>query len=253
MAGAGSAATAGAGAAAAPPPGAGAPALARAVIWDLDGTLIDTESLSTDAINMVLAPYGVRCDIALKREIVGTRRDWWTAHVVERLGLTGALDPAALGAGWDEACATLMPTARLMPGVEALTAALAAAGVPQAIATSSTRPAVKLAPHPGVASRMSVVVTGDAVARGKPAPDIFLEAAARLGIPPSACVVVEDSPLGIRGAAAAGMAAVAVPDGAVGIAHEDFTRAGADAVLPTLEGVAWEALLAVPRRERAAE
>jgi pseudouridine-5'-monophosphatase len=216
-----------------------------ACIWDLDGTLIDTESLSTTAINLALAPFGVVCEPPLKREIVGTRRDWWTSHLVARLGLEGKLEPKALGEMWEERCAELMPSAAAMPGVESVTAALAARGVPQGIATSSTRPQLKLAPHPKVAARMGVIVTGDMVARSKPAPDIFLEAARRMGTPPGRCIVFEDSPLGVRGARDAGMVAVAVPDPNVGIPREEFERAGAHLILPSLEGCDVDMLLAM--------
>lgn len=84
-----------------------------------------------------------------------------------------------------------------------------------AIATSSPRSSFekKMTHHPGLLAKMSAVVTGDEVANGKPAPDIFLEAAARIGCDPARCVVFEDSPHGVRGAHAAGCLAVALPDG----------------------------------------
>jgi HAD superfamily hydrolase (TIGR01509 family) len=233
------------GAGAAPTPSSSSSSAARTVIWDLDGTLVDTETIATEVINSILGRYGVRCDPTMKREIVGTRRDFWTTHLLVRTGIVGQISPDDLGREWEEQCAIRMPTAALMPGVESLTRALQERGTVQAIATSSTRPMTKLGPHPSVAARMALVVSGDMVQRGKPAPDIFLLAAERLGVPPGQCVVLEDSPLGVQGAKAAGMIAVAVPDPGVGLPPEEFWAAGADAVFPTLDGVDVATLLAV--------
>ncbi|CAK0864865.1 unnamed protein product [Prorocentrum cordatum] len=105
---------------------------------------------------------------------------------------------------------------RSLRGAEELVSHLSTLGVRMAIATSSVRKSfdTKMTYHPKLLAPMEVVVTGDdpAVHRGKPAPDIFLEAARRLGAQPGECVVFEDSPHGITAAKAAGMHAVAVPD-----------------------------------------
>lgn len=85
----------------------------------------------------------------------------------------------------------------------------------------------------GLAGRFESIVSGDAVANGKPAPDVFLRAAQRLNVPPSACLALEDAPNGIAAAKAAGMACIAVPN--------EFTRAlfvsAADRILPSLVAV----------------
>jgi HAD superfamily hydrolase (TIGR01509 family) len=221
----------------------------RAVIWDLDGTIVDTESLSTDAINHTLARFGAFCDAALKREITGTRRDFWTKMILERCGIPEtSITPAQLGDEWEARCTELAPTARLMPGVDALTAGLASLGVSQGIATSSTRAAAKLAPHPQVAARMATIVTGNMVTRGKPAPDIFLLAAEQLGADPSVCIVLEDSPIGVAAGKAAGMTVVAVPDPSIAIPKELFWEAGADVMVDSLEGLDPAVLLAARRK-----
>jgi beta-phosphoglucomutase-like phosphatase (HAD superfamily) len=99
---------------------------------------------------------------------------------------------------------------------------LKAKGFPLAIATSSPKQSFdeKMVHHPEILAAMDAVVTGDEVPNGKPAPDIFLEAARRIGCDPAACVVFEDSPLGIAGAHAAGAHAVALPDPRMMAANE---------------------------------
>lgn len=100
------------------------------------------------------------------------------------------------------------------PGTMDLLKALAERGVPLAIATSTPRDSytAKMEHQRDIVPLMSAVVTGDEVPNGKPAPDIFIKAAQRLGVDPRRCLVFEDSPLGIQGAKAAGCFTVALPD-----------------------------------------
>jgi len=110
----------------------------------------------------------------------------------------------------------LFPSALAMPGAHELTRGLAARAVSQAVATSSGRRLfdLKTAQHRDWFRVFATVVLGDdpRVARGKPAPDIFLLAARELGADPTSCLVVEDAPVGIAAAHAAGMQVLAVPD-----------------------------------------
>ena len=114
----------------------------------------------------------------------------------------------------------LFPTVQALPGAVAVVEALFAAAVPLAVATSSTRELFdqKLRHH-GWAQRFRVVVCGDdpRLTRQKPAPDIFLLAAAELGVPPERCLVFEDSPTGVEAAKAAGTQVVAIPNEAVDV------------------------------------
>jgi pseudouridine-5'-monophosphatase len=129
-----------------------------------------------------------------------------------------------------------------MPGARALTAALAARAVPQAVATSSGRRLfdLKTAQHREWFRVFDAVVLGDdpRLHRGKPAPDIFLLAAKELGVDPASCLVFEDATVGVAAARAAGMQVIAVPD------PENDPRpfADADLVLPSLEAVTPELL-----------
>jgi HAD superfamily hydrolase (TIGR01509 family) len=212
----------------------------HAVLWDLDGTLLDIEPLSTDAINAVVSRFGKRETPAIKREITGMRPSDWTRVVISRLELEGKLTQDELHRESDAVLRSLLPTCALMPGAESVTAALHGRGVPMAIATSSDASAVlmKRQRHGPIFDRMGAIVTGETVARGKPNPDIFLAAAARLGVDPAACVVVEDSLLGVKAGVAAGMRVVAVPDALQDPA--DFRAAGAALVLASLTEWRWE-------------
>ena len=106
-----------------------------------------------------------------------------------------------------------MSELRLKPGFEELFDEARARGMPRALASSSARRLVEATlARFGVRERFDAVVTGDCVARPKPAPDIFLEAARRVGVPPEGCVVLEDSLAGVHAARAAGMSVVAVPE-----------------------------------------
>ena len=132
---------------------------------------------------------------------------------------------------------TLMPTAQALPGARELTMALRAAEVPIAVATSSARPLydLKTSRHGPWFAEFDVVLTGDdpRIARGKPAPDIYLLAARELGTDPVRCVAIEDAPAGVEAARAAGMQVIAVPDPALGRERV----AAADVVLDSLVGL----------------
>src|SRR5690606_10242863 len=119
-----------------------------------------------------------------------------------------------------------------MRGARELTTHLAGHGIPQAVATSSSRESLarKVMAHGEWFEVFETVVIADDVAHGKPAPDIFLEAARRLGASPASCLVFEDAPIGVEAALAAGMQVIAVPEPG----HEHRV-AGAHAVIEHFE------------------
>jgi HAD superfamily hydrolase (TIGR01509 family) len=122
-----------------------------------------------------------------------------------------------------------------MPGLRPALARLAAAGLPLAVASSGTRAYVgHVLDRLGVAGAFAAVVSGEEVAEGKPAPDVYLLAAGRLRADPAACVAVEDAPHGIAAARAAGMRVVAVPHARTRAL--DLSRA--DVVVADLEAAA---------------
>lgn len=104
------------------------------------------------------------------------------------------------------------PSFKKMKGADSLTRFFAKHGVKQYMATSTPRSLIgaKLEPHSQMMNLFDGVVTTDDVARGKPAPDIFLKAAERAGVSPDRCIVFEDSPLGVKGGLTAGMQVVAI-------------------------------------------
>ena len=206
-----------------------------ALLFDFDGLILDTESATYEAVVDIFAAHGLLVDLDWWHSILGSADHvHWADVLAEQYGRP--IDRAALIA---EREAMRLPQIEALPareGVVDLLDAAAAAGVPTAVASSSA--ANWVVPHLerlGLADRFTVIVTRDDVDRGrtKPAPDLFLIAADRLGVDPAACVVVEDSPNGVAAGRAAGMAVVAVP----GPMTAGLDLSAADLVVPSLAGV----------------
>lgn len=200
----------------------------RAVIFDMDGVLLDTETLYTEATQQIVARFGKTFDWRIKADLIGRPAMESARHLVDALQLP--MRPEDYLAERDAILHTRFAECDAMPGAEKLVRHLHAHQVPIAVATSSSRAlfAVKSGGHSWFRLFNAVVCADDAeVKRGKPAPDIFLAAAGRLGVAPAAALVFEDAPAGLQAGLAAGMRVVAVPDAAM-----DKTRyAGAEEVL----------------------
>ena len=213
----------------------------RFAIFDLDGVLLDTEPLYTNATAQVAARFGKVYDWSVKRDCIGRGTLEAARIIVDALALP--LSPEALVVERERVLTDLVARAPAMAGAESFTRALAARGVPLAIATSTEAPlfAIKAARHRDWLSIFRAAVCGDdpRVARSKPAPDIFLAAAQDLGAPPAECLVFEDSPFGVEAARAAGMQVIALPDPAMDRArytNADVVVAGFAALRPDALG-----------------
>ena len=183
-----------------------------AVVLDFDGLILDTETPIFEAWRAAFSGHGQELSLDEWQHSLGTNGGF--DPMARLLDLTGgAVDREAVLSEVQEANRRACDAQPLLPGVEALLAEAQELGLGRAVASSSSRAWVLgwLARH-GIGERFQVVCGRDDVARVKPAPDLFLLAAERLGRAPAACLVFEDSPNGMRAARAAGMRCVAVPN-----------------------------------------
>jgi pseudouridine-5'-monophosphatase len=187
------------------------------VIYDMDGLLLDTEPFYTEVTQAIVGRYGHTFDWTVKSRMIGKKAADSARILVDALRLP--ITPEEYLREREAMLATLFPKALAMPGARRLTAHLARHGVPQAVASSSHRRdfELKITQHREWFACFQCVVLGDdpEVKQGKPAPDIFLAAAARIGAMPLQCLVIEDAPSGVEAARAAGMSVVAVPNPAM--------------------------------------
>jgi beta-phosphoglucomutase-like phosphatase (HAD superfamily) len=184
-----------------------------AVIFDMDGLMLDTEPLYKVAWQAAAAELGHPIDDVSYARLVGRPTEDCERELVGQFGPDFPLNKFRVRwpALWQaEVAIHGIPQ---KPGLLEFLAFLGGQGLPVAVATSSEADYAAFSlRHAGLEGRFSAVVTGDEVARGKPAPDIYLEAARRLRVSPDACVALEDSEAGIVAANRAGMRALLIPD-----------------------------------------
>jgi HAD superfamily hydrolase (TIGR01509 family) len=183
----------------------------EAVVFDLDGLLLDTEQLWDEVRAQVTRELGGRWHERAQREMMGMSSTEWSRYMHDELGLSES--PTELNA---EVVRRLQDRYRerlpLLDGAVAAVDRLARRW-PLGLASSSNRELIDLALELGeLAHFFKATVSSEEVAHGKPAPDVYLEAAHRLGVAPKRCAAVEDSHNGIRSAKAAGMRVVAIPN-----------------------------------------
>jgi HAD superfamily hydrolase (TIGR01509 family) len=186
-------------------------ASSSAIVFDLDGVLVDSEQLWDDARRALVADRGATWLPGATRAMMGMSAPEWSGYMHEELGVD--LAPAEISSAvvdWLERI--YRERLPLLPGaVETVTAL--AARFPLGLASSANREIIDLVLElSGLAARFAATVSSEEVPRGKPAPDVYLEAALRLGVPPERCAAVEDSANGLRSAAAAGMTVLAIPN-----------------------------------------
>jgi HAD superfamily hydrolase (TIGR01509 family) len=182
----------------------------EAVVFDLDGVLVDSEPVWEDVRRQVVAEHGGHWTQDAQQRLMGMSTAEWARYLSEDLGV--GLPPDRVAALVVERMAARYRShLPLMPGA-AQTVRVMAARWPLGLASAS--PPVLIDTVLDTASlrpSFAVALSAEQVPRGKPAPDIYLAAADRLGIPPHRCAAVEDSTNGLRSAATAGLQVIAVP------------------------------------------
>jgi HAD superfamily hydrolase (TIGR01509 family) len=182
-----------------------------AVIFDLDGTLIESEQIWRDVRHAFVVEHGGRWIDGAQERMIGMRTSEWARYIHDDLGV--ALAPDAIAEQVVNAVARALAThVPILPGAVGALAGLAAA-FPLGLATSAARPVAEtVLAKTGWSHYFEVVVSADDVARGKPAPDVYLRALKLMGADPRRTAAVEDSANGIRSAYAAKLAVIAVPN-----------------------------------------
>ncbi len=196
----------------------------KAIIFDMDGLMVDTEPLSRQAWQTVLAEYGFELTDDVYLKIIGRRSDVSIQILMEAypIPLTGE---ELIGRKEALLAARLSDGIPVMPGLYALQAAIKKRGIAWAVATSSSwSHATQVLKQLNLADHCGAIAAGNEVENGKPAPDIYLLAAKRLGYAPENCLALEDSLPGCRAAHAAGMFTIAIPNGETRRSDFDFVN-----------------------------
>jgi HAD superfamily hydrolase (TIGR01509 family) len=189
----------------------------QAVIFDLDGLLVDTEPLQRRVFNATLARHGVDYQIhdeEFGREFVGISPRENAEYLISRLGVRASVDELVKEHDADYARVIADPTNLiLMPGARSLLDELQTRGIPLAVASGSPRSQVEtIVRGLGITSFFRAIATGSDVTNHKPAPDVYLQVCRDLDIPPARGVAIEDSASGAVAAKAAGLRVIVVPN-----------------------------------------
>lgn len=202
-----------------------------ALLWDLDGVIVDSTAFHFEAYRRLLLEFGHEADEAyFRRELFGRRNEDILHRLLPEVPQS---DLPALAGRKEELYRSLLQGQKLqpLPGAKELVHRLAEAGVRQAIVSSTPRKNIEIALEAlGLTARFETIVSAEDVQRGKPDPQGYRLGAERLGVPPERCVVIEDAPPGIEAAKAAGMRCIGVAT-----TRPPEALSAADLVVPTLE------------------
>ncbi|HWO81850.1 HAD family phosphatase [Gaiella sp.] len=184
----------------------------EAVVFDMDGVLVDTEHLWDEVREALTEEWGGRYTPEAQEAMMGMSSPEWSRYLHEVVGLREP--PEVINA---EVVRRMLERYEadlpVVPGAVEAVRRLAAAGYRLAVASSSNRELIDgVLRRLGLSELFAVTVSSEEVARGKPAPDVYLETARRLGVPPGRCMAIEDSASGIRAAHSAGMRVIAYPN-----------------------------------------
>ena len=203
-----------------------------AVVFDMDGVLIESEEVWDSVREAYVRERGGRYDEEIQRAMMGMSSQEWSRYLHEVAGVGDAPD-AINDAVVERMLAAYRVQLPLIDGAVDAVQRLAAR-YPLAVASSSNRPLIDTVLEiAGLKQYFRATVSSEEVARGKPAPDVYLETARRLDVPPARCAAVEDSHSGIRSAKAAGMRVVAIPNPSY--PPDEDALAQADGVIRTLD------------------
>lgn len=216
----------------------------RAVLFDMDGLIVDTEPIHFAAFREYMRRHGVELPESVMSELIGYTEQDNLRDLKGKYGIAAPLEEmiAERRDVYLELVRTL--PIEVFPGFWEFSATARERGMKQAVVSSAAAVQVEIVlhrlfnelagtrPHGNSAqAHFDAVVTGDDIARNKPAPDIYLEGARRLAVPPALCLALEDSPPGAQSAAAAGMLVVVVPNRYT----QGLSFPGAQGMVPSLE------------------
>jgi HAD superfamily hydrolase (TIGR01509 family) len=210
-----------------------------AVVFDLDGVLIQSEEIWDEVREAFIRERGGRYDEEAQRAMMGMSSPEWSQFIRDELDVADEPDEIAA----EVVRRMLGRYSDRLPLIDGAAEAVErlAAHWPLAIASSSNRPLIDaVLDLSGLGRYFRATVSSEEVPRGKPAPDVYLEAARRLGIAPTSAAAIEDSHSGIRSAKAAGMRVIAIPNAS--FPPDDEALAQADVVLPSLAGLTPDAV-----------
>jgi HAD superfamily hydrolase (TIGR01509 family) len=182
----------------------------KGIVWDFDGTIVDTETPQFEAWDAVFREHGTQLDYGLWSRMVGTETDWDLLSVLEER--VGPVNRITLGPHLNQLIHERLKAAPLRRGVRRLMEAADKIGVIQAIASSSGRRWIHEYSNRHQLTYIRAVASGDEVARVKPDPALYHLAVSRLGFRADECAAFEDSPHGAAAAITAGLCCVVVPN-----------------------------------------